>query len=202
MRACVAVVLAFALGACASRTIGLAPPPAPDATAQAAPPPSPGEWKFSRNIDRATGKPVGHAHVITTRVTARVGQLYAKPAGLQLQCFKDKPVVLMTFAQKIGSNRSASLTYRFDDKPPRDSAVHFQRDYKSVVIEDRTAVERFVTELRSANKLFVSIDSLIVGITRAEFPVQGAETAIAAGYADCPLQAGRAVRTSALGDGR
>lgn len=195
VRAGIAVIAALALGACASQNVGLAPPAAPaTALAEDAPPPSTGEWKFDHRVDRATGQQVGKVYVITTKVTARAGKLFAKPAGLQLQCFKDQPVVLVKFTQKIGSNRSARTAYRFDDKPPRDAAARFLPDYKSIVIEDRAAVRQFVADLRGANTLFVSINSLVVGATRAEFPVRSPEPAIASGFAACPLGQATAAR--------
>lgn len=167
--------------------VGLAPASAP-ASAQAAAPPETGAWKFDRRVDRATGKPVGKAYVMTERVTVRSRKPFATAAaGLQLQCFKDKPVVQFVFQSRVGSNRSASLAYRFDGKPPRDASARFLPNYKTVVIEGRPAVQQFVAELRSGKTLFVSIDSLVVGATRAEFPVQHAEPAIETGFAECPL---------------
>jgi hypothetical protein len=200
MRGGVAILLALALSGCASRDVGLAPPAAMAAadTASAAPPPATGEWKFDKRVDRATGQSVGKAFVRTERVTARAGKLFSKPAFVQLQCFKDKPVVLVLFSQKVGSNRSARLAYRFNDKPPRDTKAHFHRDQMTIEIDDRSAVQQLVAELRDARTLFVSIDSLIIGATRAEFPVQHAEPAIAHGFAACPLPSGPATRTSAL----
>jgi hypothetical protein len=197
MRGGIAIVLALALGACADRNIGLLPPPAADASASAAaaaPPPSTGEWKFDRRIDRATGRPVGKAYVVTERVTVRGAKPFARPrpAGLQLQCFKHKPVVLVKFTQKVGASRSARMAYRFDHAPPRDAAARFLPDYKSIAIEDPAAVRQFVADLRGASTLFVSVDSLVAGATRAEFPVGSAETAIATSFADCPLPASAA----------
>jgi hypothetical protein len=189
----IAVVLALSLGACASYSTGLAPPPAPAAseTAEAAPPPATGAWRFERAVDRATGKSLGKAFVRADRVTPIPGQLYSKPAFVQLQCFKDKPVVVVSFLQKVGSNRSAELAYRFNDKPPRKAMVHFHRDHKTIEIEDQPSVKQFVADLRDAKTLFVSIESLVVGETRAVFPVQHAEPAIAHGFANClPASAG------------
>ena len=182
-------ILAFALSACMTTGARSGSSPARSACRHARPRwrPATGEWKFDRRIDRATGKPVGKAFVVTTRVTLRTGRVFARPAGLQLQCFKDKPIVELKFLDRVGSNRSATLAYRFDDKPPRDAAVRFLPDTKTVVIEDKPAVQQFVADLRTANKLFVSINSLVVGATRAEFSVHDAEPAIETGFADCPL---------------
>jgi hypothetical protein len=189
----VAIVLALALGGCGSQTVGLAPPPtaAPAETASAEPPPSTGQWKFDKRIDIATGQSVGKVYVITDRVTTLRGKLFSRPAGVELQCFKNKPVVVVQFRQKVGSNRSASLAYRFDDKPPRKAAVHFHRDQMTIEIEDRATVQQFVADLRESRTLFVSIDSVVIGATRAVFPVASAEPAIAHGFANCPLPAAR-----------
>jgi hypothetical protein len=190
LRTSVAIVVAFALSACASnRDVGIAPPPASSATAATptAPPPPRGAWLLDRRIDRATGKPVGKAGVSTERVTVRSRKPFATATSvLMLQCFKDAPVVQFLFPYRVGSNRTAKLTYRFDDKPPRDAAVRFLPDYKTVVIEDRPAVQQFVAELRAAKTLFVSINSLVVGPTRAEYPVESPGPAIEVGFADCP----------------
>jgi len=192
----VAIILALALGGCASRSVGLAAPPdpPPGATAQASRPT--GQWRFARAIDRATGKPIGQAFVTTDQVTPLPGKLFALPADVQLQCFKSQPIVLFAFRQKVGSNRSARLTYRFDDKPPREADVHFLRDQKSIEIEKRDEVQHFAAGLRDAKRLFVSIDSLILGPTRAIFPVHDAQNAIETSFADCPLSqsAGRTAR--------
>jgi hypothetical protein len=199
MRGGMALVLALMLGACGSRNVGLAPPPAapPAETASAAPPPSTGQWKFDRRIDIATGQSVGKVFVRTDRVTVRAGKLFSQPAFVQLQCFKDKPVVLLVFTQKVGANRSASLAYRFDDKPPRKAAAHFHRDQMSIEIEDRAVVQQFVADLRDAKTLFVSIDSVVLGATRAEFPVHSADPAIAQAFANCPVRAAVGGRSGA-----
>lgn len=183
LRACVALIPAIALAGCVTDSVGLTSPAA-NASAAA---PSPGAWKFDQRVDRATGKSVGKAYVVTTRVTIRSGRIFPKPAGLQLECFKDKPVVLIKFTQRVGSNRSASMSYRFDEKTPHSATIRFLPDQKSFVIEDPAAIRQFVEELNTANMLYVTVDSLVDGATRAEFPVQSAGPAIEAGFEGCPL---------------
>jgi len=190
LRGGMAILLAFGLGACAtSGEVGLLPAATAPAATPAAPPPATGEWKFDSRVDRATGKPVGKAFVLTMRVSRRAGRAFSRPAGLQLQCFKYKPTVQMRFSDRVGSRFSATMTYRFDDKPPRNAAARFLPDYKTVVIDDEPAVQQFVAELRSAETLYVTVNSLVVGATRAEFPVRSAGPAIESGFGECPLPA-------------
>lgn len=198
MRRVVSLVLALALSACGSHTVGLAPPPETTgaASASAAPPQATGKWRFNRNVDRATGQSVGKAFVETDQVTLLRGQLFAKPAFVQLQCFKDKPIIVVTFSQKVGANRSAQFSYRFNDKPPRQAKVRFHRDQMTIEIEDHASVQQFVADLHDAKKLFVSIDSLVIGPTRAIFPVESAGPAIAHGFANC-LPPGNALARTA-----
>ena len=180
----IAIVLALTLGGCA-KPGQMAP--VTGATVPNAESRPTGAWKFDRRVDPATGRPMGKAFVIATKVTLRQGQVLPQPAGLQLECFKGQPVVQVKYAERVGANRSASVAYRFDDKPGHTAAVRFLSDTKTFVIENREAVEEFVTELREADKLIVSIDSLVRGLTQAEFPVRSAETAIESAYAECPL---------------
>jgi hypothetical protein len=145
-----------------------------------------GVWKFDRKSDPITGGV--SAWVLASRVTALPRHL-PRPAALELLCFKSKPVIRIKYSQQIGSNRSASLRYRFDDKTGREPSVRFLPDRKSVVIEDKADVAKFVGELGGATELIVSINSLSGGTTNAAFPVSGAPPAIATAFAQCPLAA-------------
>ncbi len=102
-------------------------------------------------------------------------------------CLKKDPVVRLLFPFKVGSNRSAALTYRFDDKPPRESSARFLQDFSTVVLDDKEEVAEFITNLGTANMLGLSVKSLVVGQTWARFKVQGATQAIEAAYAECPV---------------
>ena len=141
-------------------------------------------WKFDRKSDPISGGV--SAFVIASRVTARAGRL-PRPAALELLCFKSEPVIRLRYSQQVGSNRSASLRYRFDGKSGREPSVRFLPDRKSVVIEDRADVSKFVGELGAATELIVSINSLSGGTTNAAFPVGGASAAVTAAFAQCPL---------------
>ena len=55
------------------------------------------------------------------------------------------------------------------------------------MIEEKADVERFAAELTVSNVLLVQIRSLTEGQTRAEFQVGGAQAAIDAAFAGCPL---------------
>ena len=148
---------------------------------------SPTSWTIDRKPDPITGAGA-NAWVMATRVTVPPGKFTAPPAALQLLCFKNEPVVRLRFAQKVGSNRSASLAYRFDEKPGHEANGRVLPDFKTVVIEDRSDVAKCVKELASANEVIVSVNSLIVGKTNPAFPVRGAPAAIAEAFAQCPLQ--------------
>jgi hypothetical protein len=148
---------------------------------------SSGEWKIDRQLDRITGKAITNA-LLLTRNSSHSGEDYAKPARIQLLCFENKPVVRFVFEFKIGSDRNASLGYRFDDKPGHDnveSRVLFGNEI--IVIEDKTAVAQFIDELVNSNVLYLRMRSLNAGRTTAEFRVAGAAAAVQAGFAECPV---------------
>jgi hypothetical protein len=175
-----ASVLPLALGACAT-------------TQQPAVPRAPtGEWKFGA-FDRNTGRPVGSA-LLRVLSDPHPGQLIGDPVFLELQCFKSKPVIQLAYNRRTGANRSASVIYRFEGHPARQPKVRFV-DTKNFVIEDDAAVRQFVDELRTANRLVVVVNSLIVGRTRAVFPVQFGELASETAFALCPVPS-KAKRTS------
>jgi hypothetical protein len=142
-------------------------------------------WNIDRKPDPITGAGA-NAWVLATRVTPRAGHL-PRPAGLQLACFKNEPIVRVKFGVMVGANRSASFRYRFDDKPGREPKVRFLADRSTIVLEEKAEVSRFASDLAGSDQLVVSVDSLIFGKTNAAFPVRGAPPAIAAAYAQCPL---------------
>ena len=163
-----------------------------------------GSWRIERQIDRITGAPISSAFLIT-RSVSNSATLFPKPAELQLMCFKQQPAVRIAFAFKVGSSRNAEFGYRFDDRPGRQPPVRFVDDYKSLMIEDKAEVAQFVNELATSNLLYVRIRSLSSGRSSAEFHVDGAPAAIAAGFSACPftpaagasgVPAGRTVMTN------
>jgi hypothetical protein len=96
--------------------------------------------------------------------------------------------VRFAFYFKVGSDTNSMLGYRFDDKPGHDNVnVRFLQQYKTVVIEDKAEVIRFASELAGSRALVVRIRSINAGRTLAEFSVDGANAALEAGFAGCPL---------------
>jgi hypothetical protein len=146
--------------------------------------PGAGNWKFVKRTDLVLG-------------TVTVVRLYLQSydfnkneieyTELELSCFKQQPVVKLQFPFKVGSNRSATLAYRFDEKPVRESSARFLQDFRTIVLEDKNEVADFIKELGTAQMLALSVDSLIVGRTSLRLKVQGAPQAIEAAYAACPV---------------
>jgi hypothetical protein len=169
-------VLALLVSACATGD--------PALTTGAAPPPDAGLWKFEKRTDPVTGAPVTTAY-LTVNSMDGWGRTHA--VMLQLHCFKREPVVRVAFNIKIGSNRSATLAWRFDDRAGREATVRFLSDFKTVMIEDQTEVASFVEELAVSERLHLTISSLIVGRTAVKVSVRGAPHAIAQAYEACPL---------------
>jgi hypothetical protein len=144
-----------------------------------------GNWHVEQGTDRITGTPIFSAITLTHTVsTSKI--IFPPPVMMQLSCFKEAPTVVVRFPFKIGSTRNAEFGYRFDDKPGHIGNVRFVDDYKSVIIEDKDEVTRFVGELTTSHVLYVLIRALSVGRTAAEFNLDGAPTAINAAYAGCP----------------
>ena len=170
------VILALLLSACAGRD---------PYVSNAAAVPS-GNWQIDRQVDRITGAPLSSAMLMTNR-SSNSAVDFPHPAGLQLTCFKDEPIVRLSFDFKVGSNRNAFLGYRFDDKPGREVDARFLQNFTTVVIEEKADVAQFVSELATSEILYVRIRSLNFGRTTAEFRLNGAPAAIEAGYAGCSL---------------
>lgn len=147
-----------------------------------------GNWRIERQQDRVTGAPLSSAFLMTAS-SSNSAVDFPRPAQMQLSCFKDEPVVRLSFNFKVGSNRNSMLGYRFDDKPGREAEARFLQDFRTVMIEDTAEVAQFVKELATSKVLYVRIRSLNAGRTAAEFKLDGAPAAIEAAYADCPLPA-------------
>jgi hypothetical protein len=179
VRAVIVVIAALLLGACAARD----PLVSTAAGAKAS-----GNWRIERQVDRVTGAPLSSA-LLPTRSSSHSGAPFPRPAMLQLTCFKDQPLVRLSFEFKVGSNRNSVLGYRFGEKPGRDIEARFLQDYKTVVIEEKDDVAQFVNELATSNVLYVRIRSLNAGRTTAEFQLDGAPAAIESALAECPLPA-------------
>jgi hypothetical protein len=147
---------------------------------------SAGEWQIERQADRVTGKPIGSAFLVT-RTSSSADVLYTQSASLQLSCFIDQPVIKFSFANKIGTNLNSFLGYRFDEKPGHEIGARFVAGSTSVVIEDKAEVAQFVSDLSTSSVLYVRVRSINAGRTAAEFKVEGAQAAIEAAFAGCPV---------------
>ncbi len=148
------------------------------------------EWKIEQRSDRIAGAAARTAVLLTRAENARAANtrpFLIKFAALQLMCFRNGPIVRFAFNFRVGANRSASVEYRFDDRPEREANARFLSDFRTVIIEDKDAVREFVASLAASGRLHLRVSSLIVGQTNAEFRTAGAPPAIAAAYATCPL---------------
>ncbi|MEH2471281.1 hypothetical protein V1281_007531 [Nitrobacteraceae bacterium AZCC 2161] len=55
------------------------------------------------------------------------------------------------------------------------------------MIEDKTALAQFMSELADASKLYVRLRSMIGGRTAVEYTLDGFAAAIQAAFANCPM---------------
>jgi hypothetical protein len=168
MRAVIWTAAALLLGACAT----------PDH-------PETGKWKFEPVFDPTVDAPVTTAFLSISRFELLTGDLYE--GNLQLMCFRKRPIIRFAFNIKVGTDRSAGVTYRFDGHPAREvNAKFFARD-KVIVIDRLDEVEQFVGQLASAQNLFLRITVLTTDSIVARFEVHGARHAIERSFATCPL---------------
>ncbi len=120
---------------------------------------SAGNWTIERNIDRITGAPAARVYV-RTMVLNRRGEL--DWIVLQLGCFDGKPIARIGFHARIGTQRNAIVQYRFDRNPGRQASAEILTDHRTVVIEAKDELARFIGELATANVLLVRVASLTV----------------------------------------
>ena len=171
MRALPAIMIALSLTACTTAEVAK---------------PSAGNWSIDNKADRITGVPTSRVFVESRATNSRSGK--SAVAIVQLMCFEKEPIVRFAYDFRVGANASATLDYRFDQKPGRKADVKFLADSRTAVMGDRAALARFVEELATSSVLFVRVTSLSLGRTEAEFRVPGGSAAIDAGYAECPLK--------------
>ena len=147
-----------------------------------------GNWTIEKTVDRVTGAEISSALLKTRASNSAVS--FPQPAMMQLTCFDRTPLVRFSFEFKIGSDKNSILGYRFDEKPGRDNVEsRILIGYTVIVIEDPGEVYRFVQDLATSNNLVVRIRSLNAGRTVADFKLDGAQAAIDAGFAGCPVVA-------------
>lgn len=181
MRFVFVIVLALLLGACATGET----PPTEAATVEK---PDTGHWKFTHRNDPITGAPVAVAWIKISEYYFIGGQYESE---LALGCFKGQPVVRFLFNQKIGSDKTGAIAYRFDENPGHDVKARFFARAGVIVIEDKAEVAQFAKELATAEFLRVRITALTARRFTEKFPVHGGAHAIEAAYANCPLPAGQ-----------
>lgn len=181
----VVTIVASLLSACATGDSAVTTAAVPDK-------PDTGKWKFARRIDPISGAPATTAWLYISKFDFLAGKNYE--GELQLTCFKDQPVVRLIFNLRIGSDKNAAIAYRFDDKPGRDVKARFFARQKTIAIDDKAEIARFVDELATSKTLFLRIASLTVGGFSAKFPVNGAPAAIEAAFAGCPLSPDKSPR--------
>jgi hypothetical protein len=144
-----------------------------------------GNWRIERTVDRISGAPAARVYLQKMALNAQ-GKF--DTATLQLGCFDGRPIVRIGFNFHIGINRNAFVEYRFDGNPGHRPYAEILSDHRTVVIEEKGEVARFVDELASAAVLFVRVVSLSDPRTQVEFHVPGAASAIEAAYAACPIE--------------
>jgi hypothetical protein len=164
--------------------------------------PEAGQWKIDRGYDRIAGKPTATAELVARsrnerEQDRRYPQVQLQLGSLQLQCFDNAPVVRLEFNHRVGSNRTSTLSYRFDGNPGRDAQARFLQTFKVAVIEDPTEVAQFVDQLRSSATLYVRVMSHVAGTSSVEFALKGAPAAIDAAFQNCPVDSIQRPRTAA-----
>ena len=82
------------------------------------------------------------------------------------------------------------------DSPARRPNARILQDFQTIMIEDKKDVAQFVTDLRGARRLDVTVTALVNGTTIVDFNVEGAAAAIDTAFATCPLPAQPAPRVS------
>jgi len=185
MRAAAAIAALAMLGGCAGEAARTAAVDKPDT----------GKWQFDRTIDPISGSEVASAWLVISKYDFPSGNVYA--GGLRLLCFKKDPVVRFLFSAKVGTDKTAAVAYRFDDRRGHEVKAKFFAREGMIVIDDRAEVAQFVSELATARSLVVRISRLTRGNLTARFPVHGASHAIEAAFAACPVSDTPKIRTSA-----
>ena len=143
-----------------------------------------GSWRVARQVDRVIGAELPSATVIAWGSNSYVPGI--KPATLQLTCHDGQPLVRFGFDFKVGSDKNTFFGYRFDGKPGRDGVEsRVLLGYQVMVIDDKAAVAQFLADLSGSRRLYMRLRSLTGGRTSAEFPVDGADAAVRAAFAEC-----------------
>jgi hypothetical protein len=169
------LALGLVLGGCAGDAARVAAPDKPDT----------GKWKFERRNDPVSRTQVTTAWLSIGKYDFLSGRTFA--GEVQLMCFKRQPVVRFAFNVKIGTDKTATIAYRFDENPGHDVRAKFFARPKMIIVDNKAEVVQFVTELATSKSLYLRVSTLTVGNIAAKFPVHGAQHAIEAAFAECPL---------------
>lgn len=148
-----------------------------------------GNWLIEDNIDPITGISVPSARILTIRSSSASLDLLAKPATMQLTCADKEPVIKFAYDFKVGTSINSIFGYRFDERPGRDIVnVRFLQGAKSIVIEDRATVARFIKDMEGATKLVVRTRSFNAGRSVTEFDVRDSVLPVQKAFASCPFE--------------
>ena len=152
-------------------------------------------WYIAHQVDRVTGAELPSSAVFAYASNSYVD--FPKVSQFQLTCFDGRPLVKFSFAFKIGNDRESVFGYRFDDRPGHANVdARVIKDRQIIVIEEPAALATFLSELPGSRRLYIRIRSLLAGRTAAEYSLEGSEAAIKAAFANCPMPALPAKRTS------
>ena len=145
-----------------------------------------GDWYITQQVDRVTGEQLPSAAIFADASNSY--EDFPKRSSMSLTCFDGQPIVRFAFEFKLGTTRNATVGYRFDDLPGHENVpARIATGRQILVIDDKVAVARFVSELRGARKLYMRVRSLVAGRTSAEYDLEGSEPAIEQAYAKCPM---------------
>lgn len=148
-----------------------------------------GNWLIEDNVDPITGIAVPSARILTIRSSSASLDFFAKPATMQLTCSGKDPVIKFAYDFKVGSSINSIFGYRFDERPGQDTInARFLQGAKSVVIEDRATVAKFIKDMEGANKLVVRTRSFNAGRSVTEFDVSGSVQPVKRAFASCPFE--------------
>jgi hypothetical protein len=119
---------------------------------------------------------------------------------MQITCAKTQPQVRFAFDIRVGSSRTATVEYRFDDRPLQEVKARFRQESTMAVLEDEDEVAELIGGLTTARALHLRIRSLNLGVTTAEFRLDGAASATAVALMSCPPAGASAPPQRAAGE--
>ena len=109
-----------------------------------------------------------------------------RSVSMQLTCAKTQPQVRFAFDIRVGSNRSATMEYGFDDRPMQEVKVRFRQESTMAVMDDDDEVAELLGGLTASRVLHLRIKSLTLGVTTADFRLEGGASAMAVALMSCP----------------